>query len=164
MRVKRCWPRNWSSDHVKRRIHLAIASIVDANTAHGLPQNSPEIDYQVVCHRAHVIRSRSFTYALGRIGKTIVDRLKARYGSREQRRNMNSLSRLNDHMLDDIGLVRGDIIAAQTGQISLAQLEAQRTKDRGNIILHSPGTSAVALRLPPVLPTKRYMQKQNAHE
>jgi uncharacterized protein YjiS (DUF1127 family) len=128
-----------------KSIQFAIASIVDANTGHGMPQNTREIDYQAVSQRAHVIRSRSFMHSLGRIGKTIVDGLKARYRSREQRRNINSLSRLNDHMLDDIGLVRGDIIAAQTGQISLAQLEAQRTTDRGNTILHSQGTSGVEL-------------------
>ena len=128
-----------------KSIQFAIASIVDANTGHGLAQNTREIDYQANSQRAHVIRSRSFTYALGRIGKTIVDGLKAHNKRREQHRNINSLSRLNDHMLDDIGLVRGDIIAARTGQISLAQLETRRTTDRGNTILHSPGTSAVAL-------------------
>ena len=128
-----------------KSIQFAIASIVDANTGHGLPQNTREIDYQAVSHRAHVIRSRSFTHSLARIGKTLVDGLKAYYSGREQRRSIDSLSRLNDHMLDDIGLVRGDIIAVQAGQISLAQLEAQRTTERGNAILYSPGTSAVAL-------------------
>jgi uncharacterized protein YjiS (DUF1127 family) len=130
-----------------KSIQFAIASIVDANTGHGLPQNTREIDYQAVSHRAHVIRSRSFTHSLGRIGKAMVDGLKARYKSREQRRSINSLSRLNDHMLDDIGLVRGDIMAAQAGQISLAQLEAQRIIGKGNTRLHSRGTTGVALNL-----------------
>ncbi len=128
-----------------KSIQFAIASIVDANTGHGLPQNTSEIDYRAANHRAHVIRSRSFIHSLERIGKAVVDGLKAHNKRREQRRRIDSLSRLNDHMLDDIGLVRGDIIAAQSGQISLAQLEAQRTTDKGNAILHSQGTTGVAL-------------------
>lgn len=44
-----------------------------------------------------------------------------------QRRDMKALNALNDHMLKDIGLTRGDVESLSNGSVSVSELNAQRT-------------------------------------
>jgi uncharacterized protein YjiS (DUF1127 family) len=118
-------------------IQLGIASIVDTNTGNGFPHYAGGIDFAAVENHAHRIRSRSVITLLQRIGEKINSTLQALYQRREQRRGIQRLTRLNDRMLEDIGFTRGDVIAAQQGQIDLSQLKARRNE----------GTSSPAIPL-----------------
>jgi uncharacterized protein YjiS (DUF1127 family) len=51
---------------------------------------------------------------------------------RALKRNLRPLSQLNDHLLEDIGLSRADVLAAESGMIDVAELEARRIYNRGN--------------------------------
>ncbi len=116
-------------------IQLGIASIVDANTGNGFPHITGGIDYAAAENHAHRIRSRSVITLLQRIGEKINSTLQALDQRRAQRRGIQQLTRLNDHMLEDIGLTRGDVIAAQQGQIDLSQLEARRNKGTSSAVV-----------------------------
>ena len=111
---------------------FAIASIVDVNTGNGLP--------------LAIGQGEKFTARPGSrrtLGRTLVDYLE-RVGSgisvarivlgkrRALKRSLQSLSQLSDHLLEDIGLSRGDVMAAELRQIDLAQLESRRVDNRGN--------------------------------
>ena len=109
-------------------IQLGIASIVDTNTGNGLPFSTGSIDYAAAENHAHRIRSRSVITLLQLIRDKISSNLQALQQRREQRRGIERLTQLNDHMLEDIGLTRGDVSAAQLGQIDLSQLEARRNE------------------------------------
>lgn len=111
-------------------LQFAIASIVDANTGNGLAHSPERIDYATAECAARRIRSRSFIDFLRQIGNGISAARVALRARREQQRNLHSLSRLNDYLLDDIGFSRGDILAAEYGQIDLAQLESRRASNR----------------------------------
>ena len=116
-------------------IQLGIASIVDTNTGSVLPYTTGGIDYAAAENHAHRIRSRSIITLLQRIGEKISSTLQALYQRREQRRGIQRLTRLNDHILKDIGFTRGDVIAAQQGQIDLPQLEARRYKGSSRAVV-----------------------------
>jgi uncharacterized protein YjiS (DUF1127 family) len=62
----------------------------------------------------------------GRLATAIAS-IRARHA---EKRKIRSLAALNDHILEDIGITRGDVIALQLGQIDLQQLEAQRSVNR----------------------------------
>jgi uncharacterized protein YjiS (DUF1127 family) len=49
---------------------------------------------------------------------------------RARQRSLRPISRLSDHLLEDIGLSRGDVLAAELGQIDLAELESRRLENR----------------------------------
>lgn len=108
----------------------AIASIVDANTGHGLPASRSFINPQAAVRRAHLIRSNSvhdlFTAIRAVIG-TWIGRLEARA---QQRRELKQLKAMSDRLLDDIGLTRGDLIAVELGSTTLAEIYAARRQAR----------------------------------
>ena len=109
----------------------AIASIVDSNTGYGLPRDV-QIDYQSYERNARRSRATAFINLLVRVRAflgTIPHRLRQR---RKLARSVRELSALNDRMLEDIGFTRGDVLAAQSGQLDRAGLEARRVKNRGN--------------------------------
>ena len=116
-------------------IQLGIASIVDANTGSVFPRTTGGIDYAAAENHAHRIRARSVSTFLQRIGEKINSKLQALYQNREQRRGIQRLAGLNDRLLDDIGVTRGDVIAAQREQIDLPQLEARRYEDSSSAIV-----------------------------
>jgi hypothetical protein len=95
-------------------IQFAIASIVDANTGHGLVYRDNKIDYAAAASHGRRIRGKSIAALLGLV----------------KRRLSRHLSGLSDHMLDDIGISRGDVIAVQMGQFDLRDLEARHEKNR----------------------------------
>jgi uncharacterized protein YjiS (DUF1127 family) len=116
-------------------IQLGIASIVDANTGSVFPHTTGGIDYAAAENHAHRIRSRSVITLLQRIGEKISSTLQALYQRSEQRRGIQRLSQLNDRTLEDIGFTRGDVIAAQLGQIDLSQLEARRYEGTSSAVV-----------------------------
>jgi uncharacterized protein YjiS (DUF1127 family) len=111
-------------------IQLGIASIVDTNTGNGFPHYAGGIgiDYATAKNHAHKIRSRSVITLLQQFREMISSTLQSLQQRHEQRRDIERLTRLNDHMLEDIGLTRGDVSAAQLGQIDLSQLGARRNE------------------------------------
>jgi uncharacterized protein YjiS (DUF1127 family) len=111
-------------------LQLGIASIVDSNTGHGLVHIGGRIDYAVAENNAHYIRSKTVTILVQRIGERIATALRSLREGRAHQRGILQLARLNDHLLDDIGLTRGDISAVQTGQIDLQQLAAERRESQ----------------------------------
>jgi uncharacterized protein YjiS (DUF1127 family) len=123
---------------------FAIASIVDANTGHGLVHSGGKIDYAAAASHGRKIRAKSiialFEVVRGRLAKVI-----ASMRERQQaKRNLRLLAGLNDHVLEDIGITRGDVIAAQLGQIDMRQLETRRSKNRSATQLQRAATSRVA--------------------
>jgi uncharacterized protein YjiS (DUF1127 family) len=111
--------------------HFAIASIVDANTGFGHYQGSERIDYARAEQEAHSLRSRSFTRFLESIGDGIAAGIARLRQYSEYRRGVKQLVALSDHLLEDIGVSRGDVIALQLNQIDATELEARRVANRG---------------------------------
>lgn len=110
--------------------HFAIASIVDANTGHGLLRNADKIDYAAAASHGREIRANSIVALLGQVKRQLSETLASFHERQAQKRNLHHLVKLNDHLLEDIGMSRGDVIALQAGQIDLPQLEARRIKNR----------------------------------
>ncbi len=119
---------------------FAIASIVDANTGNGLVHNGNRIDYAAATSHGREIRSKSIVALLGlvkhRLSKAIASIRERQAG----RRNLHRLAELNDHMLEDIGISRGDVTALQMGRIDLHQFEARRAKNRSTTRFHKVRT------------------------
>ncbi len=108
---------------------FAVASVVDANTGHGLPHGGGHIDYAAAERNGRSIRAKSVIAVLKRIrpGVSGIFAGLREYHTRQQ--GIKQLTQLDNHSLEDIGFTRGDIIALQTGQIDLQQLEARRTSN-----------------------------------
>jgi uncharacterized protein YjiS (DUF1127 family) len=107
-------------------LQFAVASIVDANTGNGLAHNEGRIDYATAAQHARTIRSKSIT-ALYSLFKDKLDNAFSSYRERAlKQRQLADLAQLDDHLLKDIGLSRGDVFAVQLGQVTLEKLKAQR--------------------------------------
>ncbi len=115
---------------------FAIASIVDANTGYGLSHNIDKIDYAAAASHGRSIRSRSIVALFGKIRGRLSKAIATIRDRQAQKLKIRQLARLNDHILEDIGITRGDVVALQTGQIDIQQLEAQRQKRRSTTHLH----------------------------
>lgn len=105
---------------------FAIASIVDANTGYGLPADRNYIETQAAVRRARRIRSNSVHDFIASIRAAIgagIEHLRARA---QERRELNQLEAMSDRLLDDIGLTRGDLVAAELGTTTLAEIHAAR--------------------------------------
>lgn len=129
-----------------KHLQLAIASIVDANTGHGLVRGS-KTDYRQVELRARLIRSKTVHALLGAISGTIRNAVAEYRETARQRKAVADLSNLSDHYLEDIGLTRGDIIAVKLGQASLEELNADRrarlaVAPLDTVATHKLGTAA----------------------
>ena len=120
---------------------FAIASIVDANTGNGLVHSDNRINYAAAASHGREIRSKSIVALLGQVKHRLSNVIAAIRDRQAQKRNVRRLAGLNDHMLEDIGLTRGDVIAVQMGQIDLRQLVAQRFKNRSATRLRPAATS-----------------------
>ena len=108
---------------------FAIASIVDANTGHGLLHNTDRIDFAAAANHGREIRAKSIVALLGQAKSRLSKAIASIRDHQVQRRNLHHLARLNDHILEDIGISRGDVIALQMGQLNLRQLEARRAEN-----------------------------------
>lgn len=115
-----------------KSLQYAVASIVDANTGHGLTHNGGRIDYAAATQHGRTIRAKSII-ALYRLIKAQLGKVISNYREgAAQRRQLVTLAQLDDHILKDIGLSRGDVIAVELGQLTLQQLDAQRRNDYRN--------------------------------
>ena len=117
----------------------AVASIVDANTGNGLPHYGNAPDY-----------SRSITDLLAHVKTRLVTAVTDYRTGLKQRRDLRSLQRLNDHLLEDVGLTRADLYSVELGATSLAELNASRLSARSDRQLasnRSAGSEAVDQKL-----------------
>lgn len=115
-----------------KSLQFAVASIVDANTGHGLAHNGGRIDYAAAARNGRAIRGKSII-ALYRLIKAQLGKAFSNYQERAaQRRQLADLAQLDNRLLKDIGLSRGDVIAVELGQVTLQQLDAQRRNDYRN--------------------------------
>ena len=109
---------------------FAVASIVDANTGNGLVHGGAKIDYAAAERHGRRIRSKSFLDLLAAIGSGLGGLISNYRARAKQRRELNVLLKLNDHVLDDIGFTRGDLYAAQVGAIDLVELDNRRHNEQ----------------------------------
>ena len=125
-------------------IQFAVASIVDANTGHGLVHDAERSDSTPLANRGRLAGSGSAAALLRRVGAGLSALIASLRERRAQKQNLRRLAQLNDHLLEDIGLSRGDVIALQLGQVDVKQLEAKRYAKRTlNRVRGSGATSNV---------------------
>ena len=107
-------------------LQFGIASIVDANTGNGLTHNEGRIDYAAAAQHGRTIRAKSIIALYSLIKKRLGNAISSYRERASLRRQLVALAQLEDHLLKDIGLSRGDIFAVELGQMTLEQLDAQR--------------------------------------
>jgi len=113
-------------------LQYAIASIVDVNTGNGLPLAIGHGEKSTVTPAPRRTLASKLANYLQRVRTGIsVARIVLRK-RRALQRSLQPLSQIGDHLLEDIGLTRADLLAAESGQIDIAELEARRIYNRGN--------------------------------
>jgi len=113
-------------------LQIAVASIVDANTGYGLAHRGGRIDYSAQARHGRSIRAKSIMALYGLVKEQLGKAVSSYRKHAKHRRQLTLLGQLNDHLLRDIGLFRGDLIAAELGQVTLSQLDAQRNHSKQN--------------------------------
>ncbi len=122
-------------------LEFAIASIVDANTGHGLEGQNLSVNYASEIHRGREIRSKSvlalFASIKQRIGQVISNYHVRAYN----RRAIDAYSNLSDRLLKDIGIERYEIAQVRAGLTTLEELDASRRSSQIDTVqvLHSSG-------------------------
>lgn len=124
-------------------LHFAIASIVDANTGNGLAQAKGSSDYRAAAVRGRTIRAKSIAALFNSIKARVVKVIAGFRAVAKQRRDLNSLMNLNDHLLDDIGLTRGDLHAVRLDSTTLDELNAAYVAARRTESSNQFGIAAV---------------------
>lgn len=115
-----------------KSLQFAVASIVDANTGNGLVHTGGRIDYTAAEHHGRAIRAKTVAALISLIKGQISNAISAYKVRALQRRGLSELFRLDDRLLKDIGLTRGDLIAVELGHATLADLAPQRLV--GNVV------------------------------
>ena len=105
---------------------FAIASIVNANTGFGPSHGGGKIDYRAAEQYGRAIRAKSIITLFAAIKQRIGVAIEAYKVRVQARRDLQTLLNLNDRMLEDIGLTRGDLASVQHGVVTLQQLDAER--------------------------------------
>ena len=120
---------------------FAIASIVDANTGHGLEGKNLSVNYSAAIHAGREIRAKSvlawFASIKHRIGQVI-----SNYHVRaNNRRAIDEISKLSDRLLKDIGIERYELASVRAGLTTLEELDASRRSSQIDTVqvLHSSG-------------------------
>ncbi len=99
------------------------------------PVSPKDIDHKLIAH--HVARGRrlrasairnSFKWVAGRTTQGIASLFRHFKDWNQHRRGMKELIALNDHMLMDIGLTRGDVESLANGTISASEINARRSQ------------------------------------
>lgn len=114
-------------------LNLAIASIVDANTGHGINKQfvsqfgSNKIDY---LQSGREIRVNSVVALIGKIKSTFTQYIENSKALARTRRNTRDVLQMNDHVLKDIGLTHDDVVDLRMGLISLGTLNQRREQNR----------------------------------
>ena len=122
---------------------FAISSIVDTNTGY-LSANKQFVDVDKAASHAREIRAESGNGVFTAIRSAIASLLERRQQHLQERRGLNALLRMNDHMLGDIGLTRGDLVAVEMGSITLQDLQAERRPTRQDDIIDFEPAPATA--------------------
>ena len=115
-----------------KSVHYAIASIVDANTGHGLHHDAGIDHYAAAERSGRRIRAQTMINLLQLLGRKLGGIVTALRDYSERRRKVREVVALSDRQLDDIGLSRSDALALELGLIDLAQLEARRFHNLGD--------------------------------
>ena len=113
-------------------LQIAVASIVDANTGYGLAHSGGSIDYSAQARNGRSIRAKSIMALYALVKEQLGKSISSYYEHVKQRRQLALLGQLNDHLLRDIGLSRGDLIAAELGQVNLQQLDTKHRNSKQN--------------------------------
>ena len=116
-------------------LQLAVTSIVDANTGYELSYNGNKIDYASAAQHGRAVRSKSIIALYRQIKNQLGSLISSYHERAKRRRQLTTLVQLDDHLLEDIGLSRGDVYALELGQVTLEQLNAQRRNSSRNEIL-----------------------------
>ncbi len=117
-------------------LQFAVASLVDANTGGNFARHVSSIDTAAAEREAHAIRARSIIAVTRSIGASLKRSIAEYRERREAKRVLDSLLRLSDYHLEDIGLHRGDLIAVKLGATTLDALNAKR-EARRNVTGHA---------------------------
>lgn len=120
---------------------FAIASIVDANTGNGLVHDGGKIDYAAAASRGNRIRAKTIITLIGLIKQRFSSAIASIRERQAEKRRLRQLARLSDHILEDIGISRGDVVALQLDQIDFGQLETRRDRNRSAARLHPVATT-----------------------
>lgn len=122
---------------------FAVASIVDANTGNGLVHANGTRDYAEIEHYGRRIRAKSSAQLFASIKSRVSAGIASYRASVKQRRDLHTLMSLNDHLLEDIGLHRGDLYAVQLGTTSLDELNiGHQSGDLGELAQLQDNTAA----------------------
>ena len=130
----------------------AVASLVDANTNY-LPSRTRDAAFPTQARaQARRIRAQSLLALLGKLKAALTERLAAAHAAARERRQLRELSRLDDRLLRDIGLHRGDLRAVELGLVELEDLALKRRQEVHRIVVvaepladaASPGASREA--------------------
>jgi uncharacterized protein YjiS (DUF1127 family) len=113
-------------------LQFGVASIVDANTGNGLVHNNGRIDYAAAAQHGRSIRAKSIIALYSLIKEKLGNSISSYRDRARRHRQLVDLAQLDEHLLKDIGLSRGDVIAVELGQITLEQLDAQRRNNFQN--------------------------------
>ena len=133
--------------------NLAIASMVDANTGHGVNRNfieqfaSTTSDYQ---QRAHEIRANFIIAVFGKIKASVTQYFKDSKARAQDRKDTEAILQMSDQILDDIGLSHADLHELRSGQVTLEALgsrrELRRNEALDNQLSQSSGSVSSNLR------------------
>ena len=107
-------------------LQFAVASIVDANTDHGLVHSGGSIDYSAAERHGRTIRANTVASLISLFKGRISSAISTHRARALKRRGLADLLRLNDRLLKDIGLTRGDLVAVKLGHTTLAELSPLR--------------------------------------
>ena len=109
-------------------MHFAIHALVDAGQGQTAPDRVVDLPSATEHREQHAAGTlRRGLHALGRRARSALAWLRDR---RDTRRALAALDRLDDHLLRDIGLRRGDLDAVRAGLTSLDALEVERRAHR----------------------------------
>ncbi len=112
-------------------LQLAIAAVVDANTEAGLARNLKRFhDAADAEERARKLRARQSVGTASKLGHWVHARLERYRQQAAYRRELRQLLQLDDRLLKDVGLTRGDLVSVQLGATTLEELNAQRESRR----------------------------------
>ena len=112
---------------------LAVASSVDANTNQGYTsQFIGHSSTKVADHieRGRKIRSKSVVGLFSKLSSAVSRFIENSKAKAEKQRAVAQLSRMNEHLLRDIGLISNDVENLSSGLISLDDLSARRVANR----------------------------------
>ncbi len=126
-----------------RLFNFAIASIVDANTGY-LAGKKPFVELEAAGRHGRLIRSKSVHGFFGALGTAIGGYAERLRKHTQDRRDLKQLLRMNDRMLQDIGLTRGDLIAVELGSVTLQQLYDERRSARQEYLVDLVPAQATA--------------------